>query len=81
MTPYGDIWACCTLGYDKPMGNLRDYDYNFQKLWNSAEAKRVRTYIRAGHCNCPMANQTYSNILMHGPSLLRVLREILIPRR
>jgi len=81
MTPYGDIWACCTLGYDKPMGNLRDYDYNFQKLWNSAEAKRVRTYIRAGHCNCPMANQTYSNILMHGPSLLRVLREILMPRR
>jgi len=81
MTPYGDIWACCTLGYDKPMGNLRDYDYNFQKLWDSAEAKRVRTYIRAGHCNCPMANQTYSNILMHGPSLLRVLREILMPRR
>ncbi len=77
MTPYGDIWACCTLGYDKPMGNLRDYDYDFQLLWNSAEAKQVRTYIRDGHCNCPMANQTYSNILMHGPSLLRVLREIM----
>jgi len=24
-----------------------------------------------------MANQTYSNILMHGPSLFRVVREIL----
>ena len=77
MTPYGDIWACCTLGYDKPMGNLRDHNYDFKALWNSAEAKKVRSYIRAGHCNCPMANQTYSNILMHGPSLLRVLREIL----
>jgi MoaA/NifB/PqqE/SkfB family radical SAM enzyme len=77
MTPYGDIWACCTLGYDKPMGNLRDYNYDFKMLWNSSEAKQVRGYIRAGHCNCPMANQTYSNILMHGPSLLRVLREII----
>ena len=77
MTPYGDIWACCTLGYDKPMGNLRDYNYDFKMLWNSAEAKKVRTYVREGHCNCPMANQTYSNILMHGPSLFRVVREII----
>jgi MoaA/NifB/PqqE/SkfB family radical SAM enzyme len=77
MTPYGDIWACCTLGYDKPMGNLRDYNYDFKLLWASDEAKKVRTYIRQGDCNCPMANQTYSNILMHGPSLLRVLREII----
>ena len=76
MTPYGDIWACCTLGYDKPMGNLRDYNYDFSQLWKSPEAQKVRTYIHEGHCNCPMANQTYSNILMHGPSLLRVLREI-----
>ncbi len=80
MTPYGDIWACCTLGYDKPMGNLRDYDYDFKMLWNSAQAKKVRAYIREGRCNCPMANQTYSNILMHGPSLFRVVREILKSR-
>ena len=77
MTPYGDIWACCTLGYDRPMGNLRDHNYDFKMLWNSTEAKKVRNYIREGNCNCPMANQTYSNILMHGPSLLRVLREIM----
>ena len=77
MTPYGDIWACCTLGYDKPVGNLRDYNYDFKMLWNSPEAKKVRTYIRGGHCNCPMANQTYSNMLLHGPSLLRVVHEII----
>ena len=76
MTPYGDIWACCTLGYDKPMGNLRDYNYDFKALWNSPKAKEIRTYIREGRCNCPMANQTYSNMLMHMPSLFRVVREI-----
>jgi len=77
LTPYGDIWACCTLGYDKPMGNLREYHYDFKALWNHPAAQKVRTYIREGHCNCPMANQTYSNILMHTPALLRVLREII----
>lgn len=76
MTPYGDIWACCTLGYDKPLGSLRDYDYNFSQLWNSRQAKDVRKYIRDKNCFCPMANQTYSNILMHGPSLSRVLHKI-----
>lgn len=76
LTPYGDIWACCTLGYEKPMGNLRQYGYDFQKLWTGSKANRVRRYIFNGNCACPMANQSYSNILMHPPSLVRVLSEI-----
>jgi len=80
MTPYGDIWACCTLGYDKPMGNLRDFDYDFHKLWNSPQAEKVRKYIKDGFCSCPMANQTYSNILLHFPSLFNVLYKIVMNR-
>ncbi len=78
LTPYGDIWACCTLGYDKPMGNLREHNYDFKQLWHSPRAHEVRSYIKAGNCHCPMANQMYSNILMHGPSLFRVLYNIAI---
>ncbi|BBO67212.1 hypothetical protein DSCA_11420 [Desulfosarcina alkanivorans] len=78
MTPYGDIWACCTLGYDKPMGNLREFAYDFKRLWGSQEAETIRRYIKKGNCACPLANQTYSNILMHPPSLIRALKEILI---
>ncbi len=77
MTPYGDIWACCTLGYDKPMGQLRDHDYDFKRLWQSTQAQRVRTHIKEKNCCCPMANQMYSNILLHTPSLLRVLGGII----
>lgn len=77
MSPYGDIWACCTLGYEKPMGNVREHDYNFQTLWNSPQARSVRTYIRKGNCHCPLANQAYSNILLHGASLLKVIRNLL----
>ncbi len=67
----GGIWPCCVLGYEKEMGNLRDYDYDFQRLWHSEKADEVRKYIRNKNCACPLANQAYSNELMHLPSLLR----------
>lgn len=76
MTPYGDIWPCCTLGYDRPMGNLRDFDYDFSRLWQSPQARKVRAFIRNRRCACPLANQTYSNILMHPPLLMQVVIEI-----
>jgi len=79
MTPYGDVWACCTLGYEKSLGNLRDFNYNFQTLWNSQQAKEVRGHLRNGNCQCPLANQTYSNLLLHGPSLLKVIWKIFRP--
>ncbi|MBW1800548.1 MAG: radical SAM protein, partial [Deltaproteobacteria bacterium] len=76
MSPYGDIWACCTLGYEKTMGNLRDHHYRFHRLWNSPQAGAVREFIRKGSCACPLANQSYSNMLLHGPSLMKVFYEM-----
>ena len=67
----GGVWPCCVLGYDQEMGNLRDYDYDFQKLWSSRKAKEVRKYIRNNNCACPLANQAYSNELLHLPTLIR----------
>lgn len=78
LSPYGDIWPCCTLGYDKAMGNLRNYNYNFIKLWYSDTAKSIRGYIKNKNCACPLANQAYSNILLNAPSLYRVFRELLL---
>jgi sulfatase maturation enzyme AslB (radical SAM superfamily) len=78
MTPYGDIWACCTLGYDKPMGNLKDFGYDFTRLWTSSQADDVRQFIHDKNCHCPMANQMYSNILMHLPSLSKVIYRIFV---
>ena len=67
----GGVWPCCVLGYEKQMGNLRDYNYDFQKLWHSKKANEVRKYIKDKNCACPLANQGYSNILMHFPSLFK----------
>lgn len=67
----GGVWPCCVLGYEQEMGNLREYNYDFQKLWHSIQAEKVRKYIRHKNCACPLANQSYSNILMHFPSLFK----------
>jgi len=73
----GEVWPCCVLGYDKPMGSLRDHGYNFQKLWHSDQAKQVRRYIKDGNCACPLANQAYSNILCRSTYLLKVIKNLL----
>jgi len=67
----GGVWPCCVLGYDKQMGNLRDYNYDFMKLWHSKQAQDVRKYIKEKNCACPLANQAYSNELLHLPTLIR----------
>jgi MoaA/NifB/PqqE/SkfB family radical SAM enzyme len=78
MSPYGDIWPCCTLGYEMSMGNIRDYDYDFKDLWTSSRADQTREYIRQRNCHCPLANQTYSNILMHPTSMLKVMKKLFL---
>lgn len=72
----GEVWPCCVLGYSQPMGSLRETDYDFHKVWESEQATRVRKYIKDGNCACPLANQAYSNILCHAPSMVKTLHNI-----
>ena len=76
LNPYGDVWPCCVLGYGKSMGNLRDVNYDFKKIWYSKEAARVRDHIKKGRCHCPLANQYYSNILCNYYSMLKVIKNM-----
>jgi MoaA/NifB/PqqE/SkfB family radical SAM enzyme len=77
ITPFGDVWPCCILGYDKPMGNLRETDYNFKKIWHSKKAAEIRKYIRGKNCACPLANAHYTNILCNFTKLVEVSRNLL----
>jgi len=76
ITPNGDVWPCCVLGYDKPMGNLRQVEYDFKKVWFSREADEIRNYISGGKCYCPLANAHYTNILCSLQRMMRVMRAI-----
>lgn len=78
----GGVWPCCVLGYEQEMGNLRDCGYDFQKLWYSSKANEVRRYIKNKNCACPLANQAYSNELLHLPTLIRAgVKAIVFSRR
>jgi MoaA/NifB/PqqE/SkfB family radical SAM enzyme len=74
INPFGDVWPCCVLGYDKSMGNLREVNYDFKKIWFSEEAHAIRKYIKSdNNCACPLANAHYTNILFNYKQLARVL--------
>jgi MoaA/NifB/PqqE/SkfB family radical SAM enzyme len=69
--PTGDVWPCCVLGYDKPMGSLRESGYDFRKIWFSEKADKIREYIRNKNCACPLANAHYTNILCNFTELTK----------
>jgi MoaA/NifB/PqqE/SkfB family radical SAM enzyme len=77
ITPFGDVWPCCILGYDQPMGNLRENDYKFKKIWQSKKADEIRKYIRNKNCACPLANAHYTNILCNFTSLMNVSKNLI----
>mgnify|MGYP005857196307 CR=1 FL=1 len=74
IAPDGDVWTCCIRA--EPIGNLRETDYDLAPIWFGQAAERLRRSIRAGECACPMANAAYANMLLHPPTLARVLREL-----
>ena len=60
------------------MTNLRDVDYNFKRVWFSPEAKRIRQSIYDKECYCPLANASYTNMLMHVPTLVEVAARVML---
>jgi MoaA/NifB/PqqE/SkfB family radical SAM enzyme len=69
----GELWPCCVLAYDRPLGSLRSLNYDIQKALDSVQARNVLKFIHQKGCHCPLANQWYSNILLHPPTLMKVL--------
>ena len=44
-------------------------------------ANELRCSIKAQECYCPLANAAYTNMLTHGPTLLKVAAEVARARR
>lgn len=66
----GDVWFCCIKA--ESIGNLRDVNYDFSKIWYSKKADIMRKYIKDKYCFCPMANVSYTNMLCNFKSLFKV---------
>jgi len=70
IAPDGDVWMCCIEA--DSIGNLRDADYKFKKVWFSEKAAILRRRIKDGKCHCPLANASYTNMLHDLKSLTNV---------
>jgi MoaA/NifB/PqqE/SkfB family radical SAM enzyme len=69
ISPIGDVWDCATYGSN--IGNLRDFDCNFKKLWNSERASKIREEIKRYH-ECILANEFYSNVLFDVKRMIKI---------
>jgi MoaA/NifB/PqqE/SkfB family radical SAM enzyme len=72
----GDLWGCCVRA--EPVGNLREVDYDFGRLWQGVAARGFRRSVKNLECQCPLANASYTNMLMDTGSVLRVGRTLLV---
>jgi len=73
ISAYGDVWPCCILAQNASMGNLRQVNYDFRKVWFSERAQGIRRRIKLGDCYCPMANVHYTNMLLSPKAMLKVI--------
>jgi len=73
----GTVWPCCVRADD--LGNLRDHDYDFRKIWFGKAIQNVRRSIAAKECHCPLANASYTNMLMDIPTVTRVIGKVVTP--
>ncbi len=74
----GSVWPCCVRADN--IKNLRDVDYDFKKVWFSPEADKIRQSIYNKECHCPLANASYTNMLMDIPTLARVATKVVFDR-
>lgn len=58
----GDVYPCEMLK-DANLGNLRDYNYDINKIWNSNRADKVRKWIKTRKCFCTYECQYTCNTL------------------
>ncbi|HJL18074.1 MAG TPA: radical SAM protein [Sandaracinaceae bacterium LLY-WYZ-13_1] len=66
----GDVWTSTQRA--EPMGNVRDFGYDFPALWRGRDARAARGAVRAGPCDCETANVSYPNALLNPGAAARV---------
>jgi len=71
--PNGNVNLCELLNYE--IGNLKDYSYNFEKLWKSRKRAELRKKIK--NCQCTHECFITSSLVFNLKGKFEILREIL----
>jgi MoaA/NifB/PqqE/SkfB family radical SAM enzyme len=70
LAPDGHVWGCCIRA--ESMGNVRDFGYDFRTVWFGPNADTFRDSVRKKECACPLANASYTNLLLDPARLAKV---------
>ena len=79
MYPEGQVYPCEILDKSHLIGNIRDFNLNFRKLWLSQKAKEEVNFIRKTKCFCTHECFNNVNILFNPkyyPKLIKVASSI-----
>jgi MoaA/NifB/PqqE/SkfB family radical SAM enzyme len=74
----GSVHPCEILG--RPIGNLRETDWDFGALWNSSAATELRREIAETRCSCTWECAQSDNVLFGKRAWPALAREVLAPR-
>lgn len=70
LAPDGNLWGCCVRA--ESLGNVRDYGYDFRTVWRGPSGDAFRESVKNKECACPLANASYTNLLLDPASLAKV---------
>ena len=59
----GNVVTCCTRA--AVLGNLREQNYQFKKIWKSQHAKEIRNNMANTKCACDLSNIFYTNAIIN----------------
>jgi len=71
----GDVLACELMGQGQILGNVRDCNYDFKKIWHSQKANEVRAWISKTKCYCTYECFMTVNILFNPLMYPVILKE------
>ncbi len=71
----GDVLACEQMGEEQLLGNVRDFDYDFKKIWRSRRADEMRAWISKTKCYCTYECFLTVNILFNPLMYPVILKE------
>lgn len=75
IAPNGDVWSCCIRA--ESVGNLREHGYDLRPIWQGERMAALRRSIYRQECSCPMANASYANMVLHPPTVSKVIASVL----
>ncbi len=79
MYPEGNVYPCEILDESHKIGNIRDFDLDFKKLWLSTKAKKEVEFVRKTKCFCTHECFNIVNILFNPkyyPKVISISKKI-----